>query len=262
MSEQSSEQQHDQPSEQPIVRIWPSPALEAVDDDELAAWYSVEDRSTPWVRVNFVSSLDGSATRNGLSAGLSGAADHRVFDVLRRLCDVVVVGAGTVRAEDYGPMRLDAPQTAWRVAKGLRAQPAFAIVSGRLDLDPASTIFTAAPVRPLVITTDNAPDDRRQALAAVADVISCGSGMVDPILMMAALTERGLLQVHCEGGPRLFGTMITAGVVDELCLTLSPVLEAGVGPRISGGISPAAEASLTLAQVLESDGSLLLRYTR
>ena len=98
-SEMPIEGSSEQPRVQPIVRIWPGPAREAVDDDQLAAWYSVEDRSVPWVRVNFVSSLDGSATRNGLSAGLSGAADHRVFDVLRRLCDVVVVGAGTVRAE-------------------------------------------------------------------------------------------------------------------------------------------------------------------
>lgn len=251
-------------SDAAIRRLWPgSEAADAgADDDEIASWYAVADRATPWTRVNFVSSLDGSATHNGLSAGLGDAADRRVFDILRRLCDVVLVGAGTVRAEGYGPMRLDAASTAWRRERGLAPHPVFAIVSARLELDPRSPIFTDAPVRPLVITGEAAPSHRREALEAVADVLVCGRARVDTAMMVERLAERGLPQVHCEGGPHLFGAMITDAAVDELCLTLSPLLEGGSGPRIINGAVPAAAASLRLSQVLSSADTLLLRYTR
>jgi len=246
-----------------ITRLYPAPAPErALTDDDIAELYEVADRGTPWVRVNFVSSLDGSATHNGRSGGLGDAADRRVFDVLRRLCDVIVVGAGTVRAEGYGPMRLDDASTAWRRARGLTEHPVFAIVSAALDLDAESPIFTDAPVRPIVLTGSAAPAGPREALAEVADVITCGVAGVDTGVMLRRLAERGLPQVHCEGGPHLFGSMIATGAVDELCLTLSPQLEAGLGPRISNGAETDVPMHMRLAQVLASDSTLLLRYVR
>lgn len=244
-----------------ITRLWPRSDA-GLSDDEIAQLYSVDDRSRPWVRVNFVASLDGSATHNGRSGGLGDAADRRVFDVLRRLCDVVVVGAGTVRAEGYGPMRLDAASTAWRRAHGLAEHPVFAIVSAELELDPASRIFRDAPVRPIVLTGSAAPAGPRAALAEVADVITCGTAGVDTALMLQRLAERGLPQVHCEGGPHLFGSMIAAGAVDELCLTLSAQLEAGLGPRISNGAQTDVPMHMRLAQVLAGGSTLLLRYVR
>jgi riboflavin biosynthesis pyrimidine reductase len=218
----------------------------ALTDDDLAEMYAVADRSAPWLRVNFVSSLDGAATVGGLSGGLSGPADRRVFDLLRRLCDVVIVGAGTVRGEGYGAMRLDDAQTAWRRAQGLAEHPRFALVSGRLDLDPSSTVFTDAPVRPIVITAQNAPADRKRQLSAVADVIECGD----------------LTQQHCEGGPHLFGSLVSEGAADELCLTQSPLLVAGHGPRISGGSAPEVSREFALEHVLRSDDALFFRYVR
>src|SRR6478752_9729815 len=98
---------------------WPSRDAAALDDAQLAGCYAINDRSRQSVRVNFVASIDGAATDHGLSGGLSGQADKRVFDILRRLCDVVLVGAGTVRAEGYGPMRLDTASVRWRRANGL-----------------------------------------------------------------------------------------------------------------------------------------------
>ena len=231
-------------------------AAEALDDDVIAAHYGFAG-----VRVNFVSSVDGAATHDGLSGGLGGEADHRVFDILRRLCDVVLVAAGTVRSEGYGPMVVDAPASAWRVAHGLAPQPVFAIVSGHLDLDPASRIFTEAPVRPIVVTTGSSPLDKRAALAEVADVLVCGDTDLDAPAMVAALQARGLGRIHCEGGPSLFGTLLAADVVEELCLTVSPLLEAGDSPRIARGALPAPRG-LTLAGVLRSADTLLLRYTR
>ncbi len=241
--------------------MWPDP-VPSLDDDELTESYAVDDRSRPWLRVNFVSSLDGAATKDGLSGGLSTEPDKRGFALLRRLCDVVVVGAGTVRAEGYGAMRLDAAQLSWRRDHGITEQPVFAIVTSRLDLDPASTVFTEAPVRPIVITSESAPSDRRQALARVAEVVSCGDTAVEPSLLVEALAQRGLMQLHCEGGPHLFGSMIASGAVDELCLTLSPSLVGGTGPRISANTASVIPETMELAQVLESGGTLLLRYVR
>ena len=234
-------------------------AVSDLTDDALSSLYARADRSEPWLRVNFVSSVDGAATVDGVSGGLGDDADHRVFDLLRALCDVVIVGAGTVRAESYGPMRLEQPSADRRIARGLPPHPVFAIVSHGLGLDPASRIFTDAPVRPIIITTDAAPRDRRHMLQAVADIVIAGVHELDPVAMTAALAERGLTQQHCEGGPSLFGTLIAAGVVDELCLTVSPQLAAGDAKRIAAG-ALAHPGELTLGHVLVSGDTLLLRY--
>lgn len=233
-------------------------AASALSDDALLAHYSA-GAAVPWLRVNFVSSVDGAATHDGLSGGLGTEADHRVFDLLRRLCDVVLVGAGTVRAEGYGPMRVHDAASAWRVEHGLGAQPVLAIVSGALDLDPASRMFTDAPVRPVVVTLESAPAEKRAALAKVAEVIVAGRDSLDGRALVDEFAARGLGRIHCEGGPHLFGTLLAAGVVDELCLTVSPLLEGGESVRIVGGELPET-AALTLAGVLTSESALLLRY--
>jgi riboflavin biosynthesis pyrimidine reductase len=191
--------------------------------------------------MNFVSSLDGAATRDGLSGGLGGPADRRLFDLLRRAADVVMVGAGTVRSEGYGA--LDQPM---------------AIVTSSLDLDPASDIFTKAPVRPVLITTERATG--KAAFREVADVVVAGPSKVDGALAVDALRVRGHRSILCEGGPSLFGTLLAADVVDELCLTVSPSLEAGDAPRIAAGDS--APRDLALVSVHRSGSTLLLRYRR
>ena len=231
----------------------------ALEDDALAGLYSVDDRSLPWLRVNFVSSVDGAATHEGLSGGLSSAEDKRVFELLRRSSDVVLVGAGTVRAEGYGALRVSEASAAWRSDRGMPPHPVFAIVSGSLGLDPASAIFTEAPTRPIVVTTPRALPGRIAEFSGVADVIVSGDDGIDPLTVRAGLTERGLNQVLCEGGPTLFGSLLAAGAVDELCLTVSPRLEAGDAVRIATATLP-RPASLTLAHALVSGDSLLLRY--
>jgi len=233
---------------------------DALTDDQLLELYSVPERSAPWLRANFISSVDGAATHAGLSAGLGSPADRRVFDLLRRLCDVIVVGAGTVRAEGYEGLRLDDESVRWRVANGLSPQPVFAVISASLDVDPG--VFAGSPEHPLVFTVTGAPDDRREALADVADVIDSGEGQVDTGRMRDLLAKRGLTQVHSEGGPHVLGTMIEQGSIDELCLTISPRLEGGLARRITDGHGVNA-TELTLSHVLTaSDGTLLLRYLR
>ncbi|MHA7985718.1 pyrimidine reductase family protein [Rathayibacter sp. CAU 1779] len=240
-----------------IDALWPHPAG-ALDDDAVIAGYE-DGVSASWVRVNFVSSVDGSATQAGRSGGLSDAADKRVFALLRRVCDVVLVGAGTIRIEGYDGMRVDTASERWRAEHGFAPQPTLAIVSRDLELDPGSEVFTAAPVRPIVLTGDAAPAERRQALDEVADVIVCGEESVVTAEALRQLGERGLRRVHCEGGPHLFGTFAAERTLDELCLTVSPVLEGGLGKRIIDG-SPQLPLDMRLAQVLRSDDTLLLRY--
>jgi riboflavin biosynthesis pyrimidine reductase len=235
---------------------------DGLDDDQLLALYGPEDRLTPRLRANFIASVDGSASASGLSGDLGGPADRRVFDLLRQLCDVVIVAAGTIRTEGYGPMRLPAAAEEWRVANGLAPQPAFAIVSGSLALDPASNVFTDAPVRPLVLTADSADAERRAALVGVADVVSCGATTVEPEHLVATLIDRGLPQMHCEGGPSLLGALIESDVLDSLCLTISPSLEGGVGPRIARGHDPVDLRAMTLDHVLLASGMLLTQYSR
>jgi riboflavin biosynthesis pyrimidine reductase len=244
-----------------ISRVWPAPAGTALDDDRLVECYAIADRSKPSARCNFVSSIDGAATADGLSGGLSGKADKRVFDILRRLCDVVLVGAGTLRAEGYGAMRLDEPSVQWRRVKGLADQPVFAIVSGRLALDAASPVFTEAPVRAMVVTIGASPHDKREALSRVADVIVCGEEKLDARGMLAELAKRGLRQVLCEGGPTLFGALLEADCVDELCLTVSPSIEAGDARRIAAGELEQSRR-MALRHVLVSDSTLMLLYRR
>jgi hypothetical protein len=156
-----------------IDRLWPDPA-EHLHDDELMD--AVDHEA---VRLNFVSSIDGAATRDGLSGGLGGPADRRYFALLRRVADVVVVGAGTVRAEGYGPMVVEQPR---------RGQPVFAIVTRSLELDPASTLFTKAPVKPVIITTERARGKAR--FEDVADVVVAGGSSVDAALAVDALRAR------------------------------------------------------------------------
>ncbi|GAA3760142.1 pyrimidine reductase family protein [Microbacterium kribbense] len=230
--------------------------------DELFAAYALDDRTRPRVRMNFVASADGAVTLNGHSGSLGGQSDRDAMEVLRALADVILVGAGTVRVEGYGGLVPQERDAAWRRAHGLSAQPRLAVVSGRLDLRPDAPVFTEASTRPLVITHAEAPADRRRALAEVADIVDCGQDAVDLSVMKRELATRGLPQVLCEGGPHLFGSLLDAGQVDELCLTLAPRLVGGAAGRIVQGASE-ADRGFDLHGVLRDDeGYVLLRYVR
>lgn len=236
-----------------LDRLWPSPEADLGDEALVSALLS----AAPVVRANFVSSVDGSATRNGLSGGLSNDADKRYFELLRRVSDVVLVGAGTVRTEGYGALRVSEESVGWRVAHGMSEHPVFAIVSRSLELDRA--IVDDAPVRPMVFTI------RGTVVPAWiergADVVVAGDADAEGERIVAALATRGLDTVLCEGGPHLFAGLLNDDVVDELCLTVAPVLEGGGdGIRITSGL--AANHSLTLVSILRSRDTLLLRYRR
>lgn len=234
---------------------------EAIARDELFEAYALADRVTPRVRMNFVMSLDGAVTVEGRSGGLGDASDHLAMQVIRTLADIVLVGAGTVRAEGYGGMRVDEADAAWRRSRGLADQPRIAVVSSRLDLAPEHPFFARATERPILVTHGAAPAARRDALAEVCDVIECGHDAVDTGVMVRALAERGLPQVLCEGGPHLFGSLVEADLVDELCLSLSPTIVGGDAGRMVRGASE-LRRRMRLVHAIPAGDLLLLRYAR
>lgn len=219
-----------------------------------------------WLRANMVSSADGAASLDGATRSLSSDADRRVFALLRTLTDVILVGAATVRAEHYRAAR---PQELWRhLRDGRTPTPPIAVVTGRLDIDLRSPLITGAPpdARTIVITTAQAPADRRAELATRADVIVAGQETVDLKAAVSALAERGHRRMLAEGGPHLLAQLVEAGLMDELCLTIGPLMAGPGANRIVAGAPSEGSGSpplpLTLAHVLEDDGFLLCRYTR
>jgi riboflavin biosynthesis pyrimidine reductase len=213
----------------------------------------------PFVRCNMISTLDGAITINGRSGLLGGPADRSVFQVLRSLADIILVGAGTARAEGYGPVTLDEQLRARRAARGQSDVPPIAVVTGSGNLDWSAPLFTEAEARPVVVTTRASDAGARRRAEAVADVLIAGEDRVDPADALHQLSLAGYRSVLLEGGPGLNADVVHAGLLDELCLTLSPRLVAGDGTRVLAGPELMPPLQLRLAHLLEQDGFLFAR---
>ncbi|MGY0500374.1 pyrimidine reductase family protein [Nocardia sp. FBN12] len=252
-----------------MQRIHNVTQLADLDDDALARCYAYPRHlDEPWVRANFVSSIDGAFTVDGVSEGLGTPADKRVFKVLRELADVIVIGAGTVRAENYGGAGTDPQRRIAHHQQGIGghpdgAAPPIAVVTATAQLDPGSKFFTEAEVAPLIITTSHAAPEQIAALEnAGAEIVIAGTASIMPAALIRVFAERGLHRVLCEGGPHLFGQLAEAGLVDELCLTTAPLLVGGAGGRISLSAST-FDLPMTRKQlVLDEDGTVLARWAR
>ncbi|MEW2400417.1 pyrimidine reductase family protein [Streptomyces sp. NPDC046862] len=236
--------------------------------DELAEAYAYPPASggapEAWLRANMVSTLDGAAQHDGRSQPISTAADMRIFGTLRGLADVVLVGAETVRQEGYRPARAREAFAARREAAGQGPAPAVAVVSASLDLDFSLPLF-ASPLVPTLLLTGAAaaPDRVATAEKAGVRVVIAGDGMgVEPARAVRALADLGHTRLLTEGGPRLLGQLVAAGVLDEMCLTVAPMLTAGDAQRIAGGPSVAVPKRFELVSLLEEAGFLFSRYRR
>lgn len=220
----------------------------------------------PWVSVDMVSSIDGATAVEGRSGGLGGPADKLVFRALRAVPDVVLVGAATARIERYGPVRLDEAVQARRVARGQRALPRLALVSARVDLDHDAELFAtegfAPEDRPIVLTTHTGASDHAARFAGRAELIGIGEGQVDLAAALGALRDRGALVVLAEGGPSINGQLVAAGLVDEWCQSVAPLLVAGDSARTAHGPSPEVPQAMVLHRLLESDGELFATWRR
>ncbi|UUN29859.1 pyrimidine reductase family protein [Streptomyces sp. FIT100] len=232
--------------------------------DELADAYAYPAGDGSWLRANMVTSLDGAAQHGGRSQPLSSDTDMRIFGTLRALADAVVVGAETVRQEGYRPARAREVFAERREAAGQGPAPAIAVVSASLELDFGLPLFSSPLVPTLVLTgAAAAPERLAAARKAGVEVVVAGDGPgVEPARAVRALAERGLRRLLTEGGPRLLGQFIAAGVLDEMCLTVSPTLTAGDAQRIAGGPSVAVPERFALASLLEEAGFLFARYRR
>lgn len=207
-----------------------------------------------------IASADGGTAVGGLSGGLGSAGDKDVFGTLRGISDVILAGAATVRQEGYGPPSTSVSSRARRLGHGATPIARIAVVSGSLDLDLGGELFTSKASRPIVITHTRSDPARRAAAAAVADVVVAGDEHVDMGDALAALAGLGARTVLCEGGPMLNGQLFAADLVDEICITVAPVLLAGLSRRLAVG-PPDARSPLVLEHVLTEDHYLFLRYT-
>jgi riboflavin biosynthesis pyrimidine reductase len=237
-----------------------------VDASELPWLYAYPpDLTTCWVRANMITSLDGGATVQGRAGGLAGPGDRVLFKVLREIADVVLVGAGTVRTENYSGAQLSVASRQARQARGQSEIPPIAVVTASGALDLASRLFTTTEAPPLIFTTTAsfvATRDRLHGHAEVLDGSTSDPIVVDPAAVLAALAQRGLYRVLCEGGPTLLGDIVGGDLLDELALTVAPMLVAGGAPRVVAGHT-AVTAELRTEHVLaDGDGYLYLRYGR
>jgi riboflavin biosynthesis pyrimidine reductase len=213
--------------------------LSALSDDDLDELYAAP--GSPWLRVNMISTVDGAATgSDGKSGGINNDADHRVFETLRRLCDVVVVGAGTARDEGYED-----------IGKPLVLVTRKAEVPEQLRDAERGTV--------LVATCETAEHlDEARELLGYEHVLVLGQHRVDLAAMKAALAERGWGHQLGEGGPHLLRDLVAEGAADELDLTWVPHLLGGEHPRITVG--PPVDVPLRLGLLLEDGGTLLGRW--
>ncbi len=213
-----------------------------------------------WVRACMVMGLDGSiAGPDGLSGSISSPADRVVLSAIRRFADVYLVGAGTVRAERYSAVRAHPGAIERRLAAGQQAAPTLAIVSATCRFDWNDVQFTASDNRPIVLTVERSDPGDRAVATRWCDVLVVGEERVEPMVALESLAARGLTRVTCEGGDSLLADMVRAAALDEVDLTLAPVVAASARPARPG---PAAITGMRLHQLLEEDGFLFARYVR
>ena len=215
----------------------------------------------PWLLVNMVASLDGATAVTGRSGPLGGPGDRLVFGALRAIADIVLVAAGTVRAENYGPPRLPEDAIEARLERGQSPRPRLAVVTASGDLGADATFFDDDPV-PLIITSAQAEGIVSARLSGRAEVVTVGSDRVDFAAALTELGRRGARIVLCEGGPSLNGQLIADDLVDEVNLTIAPLIVGGSSARIVQGATPVDPTRFALERVFEEDGTLFTRYCR
>lgn len=240
---------------------------EPVDDEQLRALYAFPDSADPGrcvVRGNAITSLDGAATTGGTSGGLGGPGDRALFGLLRELADVIVVGAGTARAENYGGARMSAAQRERRRGRGQSEVPPIAVVTRSGAVGPELPVLAGSEVPPLVLTCAQAVPVATRRLGADVAVLDCSGtdpGRVDLAVALSRLAERGLRRTLTEGGPSLLGAFAGQGLLDEFCVTIAPVLVGGDAVRIVAGDAETLTRMRRSHALADDEGYLYLRYT-
>lgn len=241
-----------------LNRLSPGPAEEVA----AAAAYAYPTDGRRHLRANMVSSVDGAAALEGKVGALTGPADQQLLLTLRSLCDVLVVGAATVRAEGYGPVKVLPELQSARHEAGQLVAPRLAVLSRAIDVDLGSRAFTEAVERPIILTTELADPEQVRAAREVAEVLVVGAESVDLRRAVDALEGMGLPRMLTEGGPSVLAALYADHLVDELCLAIAPLVTCGDFTRITSGPALASPQPVELAAVLEKDEFLFLQYAR
>lgn len=236
------------------------------DDARLAALYAYPaGLSRPHVRANMIASIDGGATDDGSSGGLAGPGDRAVFTRMRQEADVILVGASTVRIENYSGAQMSLAQRQERQARGQAEVPPIAVITHRADFEHDAKLFTRTEVPPLILTSRDAVDDTRARFGALADVADASGPQgdrVDPAAVLDVLDARGLRRVLTEGGPSLLSMFIERDLLDELCVTIAPILVGGSARRIASG-GGEAHTRMRRSHILsDAEGYLYMRYVK
>ena len=235
-----------------------TPGGEGIDPLELQMSYRRGRSDRPWVMGNFVTTIDGAAVVDGGSTAINDDDDKTMFAAIRAVPDFILVGAQTVRAENYHPIDLDEPRRQARLAAGLDEVPHLVVATRSLELAPDMRVFGNPKRRVTILTDEEAPADRAEALAEVADVVRLKDTSASDLVHYMRMAK----VILCEGGPSLMGQLIAAGLVDELAWTVSPLLTAGVSVRLAHGPAADPPLEMTLNRILYGDRSLFLRYVR
>lgn len=235
-----------------------TPGGDPIDPLVLQMGYRRERSDGPWLMGNFVSTIDGAAVVDGGSTAINDDDDLEMFAAIRAVPDFILVGAQTVRSEDYGPVELDEARRRKRLEAGLGEVPHLVVVTRSLDLQPEMRVFSNQERRVTILTTEDAPEDRFDALSEVADVVRLKGTRPGDLLNYMRIAK----VVLCEGGPSLMGQFIAAGLIDELSLTISPLLAAGDSVRMATGPAAKPPVEMRLDRIHHGDRSLFLRYVR
>ena len=246
-----------------MLRLLPHPAI-AVDPLELyPALARPAPPGRPWVMASMISSADGAIIVDGTSEALSNPADQAVFSAIRACADWIVVAAGTVRAELYGLPRPKSAVQKMRAAMGQSERPRLAVVSTSLDFPhdlPMLADQRTGEDLPVIFTGRDAPADAVGRFQGMAEVLQSSSQRPSTAEILAELGRRGAEVILCEGGPSFNAQFADAGTIDEVCLSIAPLLVCGPSPRMIHGSHRPTPLRMDLDHLLEADGTLFARY--
>jgi riboflavin biosynthesis pyrimidine reductase len=241
--------------------------IDTADDARLIDFYAYpDDLQSCWVRGNMIASLDGGATdQKGTTGGLAGPGDRALFGLMRHAADVILVGAATVRMENYSGAQMSIAERQARQRRGQAEVPPIAVVTQTGEFHHDAKLFTRTEVPPLILTCAQTVTDIRRRLGSLAEVIDASgreSDMVDSATVLKILAERQLYRVLTEGGPQLLSELIEDDLLDELCLTVAPVLVGGVARRIATGPGEVHTTMRRTHVLTDDEGYLYTRYAR
>ncbi|NQU37316.1 MAG: pyrimidine reductase family protein [Actinobacteria bacterium] len=229
--------------------------VEKADLGELYPWPS----GRRWVRGMMVTTLDGAARgADDASGSISSKADKVIFNETRRLADVLLIGASTMRIERYRPLKAKPEHQEERAAAGLRSAPVVVMVSASLDIPWDEPIFRESEFTPIVVTSETADADAIAQAREHCEVIVLPGSKVDVLSVLDVLTERGWNRIVCEGGPSLLAELAAQNLLDEADISISPLIVGGGQILTGDGFDPPDR--YRLEHIIEDDGFLFNRY--